>query len=110
MFPRSLPWFRLCLAPFYLVLLGTAGAATVTVTRLDDRNVGCNAGDCSLREAVGLANTMAGDDTITFSIPIPAGITLGNGDIGVTPHNSSNGPRGYAPPGAGNKINPNFFT
>ena len=44
-----------------------ASAATFTVTRADDRNQTCAAGDCSLREAVAAANAAATDDTINFA-------------------------------------------
>src|SRR3954451_10061826 len=92
MFARSFRSFRFYFAAVYVALAGTAGAATVTVTRLDDRDVGCNAGDCSLREAIALANTMAGDDTVAVSVPTPATITLVNGDIALTSNIVVNGP------------------
>ncbi|MFL6520332.1 MAG: choice-of-anchor Q domain-containing protein [Chthoniobacterales bacterium] len=79
-------------AAISVLILGSAQAATVTVTRLDDRNVGCNAGDCSLREAIALANTQAGDDTIAFSVPTPATISLVNGNIAITSNIVVNGP------------------
>ncbi len=58
-----------------ILLLGlplqSAEAATFAVTRTDDPIVdGCDPGDCSLREAVGSANTAAGADTIQ----LPAGL------------------------------------
>src|SRR3954468_23057063 len=73
------------------LIIASAVGATITVTRLDDRNTGCTAGDCSLREAIGLANTQAGDDTIAFGIPSPATITLINGEIAVTTNLIING-------------------
>jgi CSLREA domain-containing protein/uncharacterized repeat protein (TIGR01451 family) len=46
-----------------------AVAATFTVNSSDDHNDGtCNAGDCTLREAINAANTNAGTDTIAFAI------------------------------------------
>jgi CSLREA domain-containing protein len=75
-----------------LIAASFADAAIITVTRPDDRNVGCNAGDCSLREAIALANTQAGDDTISFSIPTPATITLINREIAVTSNLVIDGP------------------
>ena len=58
-----------------LALLVVAGegqpayAATFTVTKTADTNDGVCDGDCSLREAIGAANALAGADTIT----VPAG-------------------------------------
>ncbi len=46
-----------------------AYAATFTVTKTADTNDGTCDGDCSLREAIGAANALAGADTIT----VPAG-------------------------------------
>src|SRR5829696_6298833 len=78
-----------------LVLLFAAGAraATITVTRGDDRNAACDPGvDCSLREAVALANSQAGDDTILFDVPVPATITLTDGEIAITSNVVIRGP------------------
>lgn len=47
-----------------------AWAATFTVNSSDDANDGtCNAGHCSLREAIIAANALAGADDIAFAIP-----------------------------------------
>jgi CSLREA domain-containing protein len=105
MFARSPVRSQIWVAAISVLILGTAHAATVTVTRLDDRNVGCSAGDCSLREAIALANTQAGDDTIAFSIPTPATITLDNGDIAITSNIIVNGPGIEALTVDGNNIN-----
>src|SRR4051812_47290030 len=105
MFARSPVRSQFWVAAISVLILGTAHAATVTVTRLDDRNVGCSAGDCSLREAIALANTQAGDDTIAFSIPSPATIGLDNGDIAVTSNIIVNGPGINALTVDGNNIN-----
>ena len=58
---------------FIFSSVAVANAATLTVTRSDDRNVGCDSGvDCSLREAVNAANATTTDDTITFA----SGVTI----------------------------------
>src|SRR5437763_326179 len=80
-------------AALFLTLV-CADAAVITVTRLDDRNVGCNAGDCSLREALALADSQAGDDTIGFSVPTPSTITLQNGEIAINSNVTINGVAG----------------
>ena len=50
----------------YFVIVGTANAATFTVTKVADTNDGvCNA-DCSLREAFTASNTAPSSDTIEF--------------------------------------------
>ncbi|MEJ2709538.1 MAG: CSLREA domain-containing protein [Anaerolineales bacterium] len=47
-----------------------AGAATYTVNTTSDENDGsCSDGDCSLRDAIILANANPGADTIQFNIP-----------------------------------------
>lgn len=56
----------------FLVVMATlalsAQAGTFTVTRADDRNDVCASGvDCSLREAVRVAGSSAGNDVIDFS-------------------------------------------
>ena len=48
----------------------TQAQLTLTVTNTDDRNTACVSGvDCSLREAVSVANATAANDTINFAIP-----------------------------------------
>ncbi|MDQ3710889.1 MAG: thrombospondin type 3 repeat-containing protein [Acidobacteriota bacterium] len=57
------------LLPFF-ILIFTVGvnAATFTVNRSDDRNAVCISGvDCSLREAVNMANVSPSDDIINFA-------------------------------------------
>src|SRR5205085_10990510 len=87
----------LALASIFLFSAATnASAATITVTRTDDRNATCNPGvDCSLREAVTLANSTAGDDTINFNLPLPSTITLtqaSGGELLVTSNITFAGP------------------
>jgi CSLREA domain-containing protein len=43
-----------------------ANAATYTVTKIADTNDGVCNGDCSLREAIAVANATTADDTIVF--------------------------------------------
>jgi CSLREA domain-containing protein len=45
----------------------TMAQLSLTVTRSDDRNAVCISGDCSLREAINAANTVATNDTINFA-------------------------------------------
>ena len=54
-----------------LSLIPEAQAATFTVSKTADTNDGVCDGDCSLREAIGAANSNAGADTIS----LPAGTT-----------------------------------
>ncbi len=73
--------FDLALIKFFAVLMFVAGfsgigyGATLTVTKTADTNDGVCDADCSLREAVAVAKTTFGDDTIEFS-PDLALITL----------------------------------
>jgi CSLREA domain-containing protein len=70
---------------FILFFTFSAHATTFTVTRTDDRNVACNSGDCSLREAVNAANVNADSDSINFSLPsLPTNITLTIGELLIT--------------------------
>jgi hypothetical protein len=66
------------------VYLPIAQAATITVTNTNDSGAG------SLRQALAIANN---DDTIDFSVPTPATITLASGQIQVTKSVTINGPR-----------------
>ena len=53
-----------------IVLIGKAVNPTITVNKTDDHDdTVCDATDCTLREAINLANTQTGSDTIEFSIP-----------------------------------------
>ncbi|MEO6333976.1 MAG: CSLREA domain-containing protein, partial [Pyrinomonadaceae bacterium] len=73
----------------YMNSPGNAGASTaliLTVTKTADTNDGaCNA-DCSLREAIGAANSVASDDTIQFDPSVfstPQIIALTSGQLPV---------------------------
>ena len=79
-----------------------AAAATYTVNVTSDENDGsCSDGDCSLRDAIILANTNPGADTISFNIPGCGGVctiqpasslpALSDGDTTID---------GYSQPGA----------
>ncbi len=72
-------------------MCGASFGATLTVTKTADTNDGvCNA-DCSLREAIAVANSTAANDTITFNIPTTDAncassvctITLGGTQLGI---------------------------
>ncbi|OLE50819.1 MAG: hypothetical protein AUG51_26075 [Acidobacteria bacterium 13_1_20CM_3_53_8] len=65
---------------------GSLPTTFYTVTRNDDRNATCNPGvDCSLREAVALADSTAGDQLIDFSGSLLGQtITLGGSQISIT--------------------------
>lgn len=81
------------LLPLFLLLFTVSiNAATYTVTRSDDRNANCVLGDCSLREAVSLANSIPSADTITFAFNIPAVINLKVGEIVLTDDITISGP------------------
>lgn len=79
--------FRICSIVFVLVLLaGSSSAifgATYTVTKTADTSDGLCDADCSLREAVIVANGTADNDTIVFSALFnsPQTITLGGTEI-----------------------------
>ena len=76
---------RLLTAVFLFTLFAAvAHAETLTVTRTDDRDATCNPNDCSLREAIGTANAMTGDDVVVFDLPSPATITLSEGALEIT--------------------------
>ncbi len=69
-----------------------APAAAFTPTRFDDPAPdGCNPGDCSLREAIITANSLAGPDTValaagtyTLSIPGTGEDAAADGDLDIT--------------------------
>ncbi|MGC2234761.1 MAG: choice-of-anchor Q domain-containing protein [Pyrinomonadaceae bacterium] len=58
------------LAIFFTVASGGALGATFTVTKTADTNDGACDADCSLREAIAMANAAAGDDIINFDAGI----------------------------------------
>lgn len=82
---------RPALAAALLGIVGSAAAMDITVTRFDDPSpTACTPTDCSLREAVLLANVLVGADTIhlsagAYQLTIPgAGEDLGaTGDLDV---------------------------
>ncbi len=52
-------------------------AAAILVTKTADTDGTCNSGvDCSVREAIKLANAQSGDDTITFAPGLTGTINL----------------------------------
>ncbi|MGH8122661.1 MAG: hypothetical protein ACREPT_07790, partial [Rudaea sp.] len=56
---------RCAFAAALFAIAGSAAAVDITVTRFDDpAPAGCTPSDCSLREAVLLANSLVGADTI----------------------------------------------
>jgi CSLREA domain-containing protein len=58
---------KILLTLFILLFHVGTNAATVIVTRADDRNETCVSGvDCSLREAISAANASPDDDIINF--------------------------------------------
>jgi CSLREA domain-containing protein len=70
------------------------GAATLTVTRFDDPNPdGCTPTDCSLREAVQLANALSGADTVLLAAGLYQLTRPGAGeDANLTGDLDSSGP------------------
>ena len=89
-----------------LAHLLTAGwAATFTVNSAAD-GADANPGNgvcatstnvCTLRAAVGEANALAGDDTVTFSLPAGTTISLTGGAINITSNLIINGPTATSP-------------
>jgi predicted outer membrane repeat protein len=63
-----------------------AGAATFTVTNLNDTGAG------SLRDAIGQANAAAGADTITFAADLSGTIALTGGELQITDSTTIRGP------------------
>ncbi|MFN8524400.1 MAG: choice-of-anchor Q domain-containing protein [Chloroflexota bacterium] len=94
---RHLP--RVCnplaLAAALLVALVAPGAqpvraaATITVRSLADSGGTCPGADCTLRQAIAVANA---GDTIDFSVPTPATIELTSGELLVTKSLAIKGP------------------
>jgi CSLREA domain-containing protein len=81
---------QICSVLFCLVLslvsVSLVQAATFIVTKTADTNDGVCDSDCSLREAIGAANTAAGDDVIEFDAAVFAvsqQINLTNGILSV---------------------------
>ena len=61
-----------------------APATTFTVNSTDDMDDGtCNGAHCSLREAINAANGAAGADSIAFTLPPSATITLGGTQLPI---------------------------
>lgn len=84
-FPHSLTQHLLGLA---LILFGlSAGAATFTVTNLNDNGPG------SLRQAILDANATVDDDTIIFQSSLSGTITLTSGEFAISSNIAINGPR-----------------
>ncbi len=67
-------WLSIGLVVALIILILPAqqvGASTFTVNTTSDENDGsCSDGDCSLRDAIILANNNPGNDTIEFEIPM----------------------------------------
>lgn len=62
------------------IYLTQPGVPTLTVNALDDIDNGiCDSSHCSLREAINLANTVAGEQRIAFNLPSPYEILLTSG-------------------------------
>jgi CSLREA domain-containing protein len=55
--------------PMSAVLTGAATGALIVNSLADPGTGGCNATECTLREAMAAANDLPGDDLITFDIP-----------------------------------------
>ena len=57
--------------------IGAVELTPIFVTTVDDHNDGtCSVGDCTLREAINLANTQSGNDTIAFAAGVSGTIQL----------------------------------
>ncbi|HKX82831.1 MAG TPA: CSLREA domain-containing protein, partial [Pyrinomonadaceae bacterium] len=69
-------------------------AATFTVnSTIDPGNGVCNAGECTLREAIAESNSTPGVvDTIVFSLPAGSMITLTQGQLLITRSVTITGP------------------
>lgn len=81
------PLLRSTLLPVTLLLAAPlAGAATFTVTNLDDSGAG------SLRAAIAAANAGAGADTIRFQAGLSGTITLSSGEIRIADALTLEGP------------------
>ena len=81
------------LSAFSLFAVSITNAASFTVdTILDNESNGCLIGQCTLREAVGDANTLPGSDTINFQAGLTGTITLTGGALFITSDITLNGP------------------
>ena len=81
----------LCIAVAMFLTVGTANAATYTVTKTADTNDGVCDADCSLREAVTAANASADNDEIVFDAAVfftPQTITLSGTEIVILQNGS----------------------
>lgn len=77
---------------FFLFTI-SAQAATFTVTTLaDNESDGCSTNQCTLREAVETANSVAGSDTIVFQTGLSGVIVLNGTQILITSNITINGP------------------
>lgn len=82
---------RICLGVLSTFLLSSAVfSATFTVTKTADTNDGACDADCSLREAIGAANSAAGDDVINFGAIFGSNqtITLSLGEMVIANNGS----------------------
>lgn len=98
-YPRFIPLLGLVLSLFGL----SAGAATFTVTNLNDSGPG------SLRQVILDANATADDDTIAFQSGLSGTITLTTGEITISSNLTINGPGANVLAVSGNK-NTRIFT
>jgi CSLREA domain-containing protein len=81
------------LSAFSLFAASMTNAAVFTVnTPADNESNGCLIGQCTLREAIGDANTLPGSDTINFQAGITGTITLTGGALFITSDITVNGP------------------
>lgn len=81
----------------------SAGAATFTVTNLNDSGPG------SLRQAILDANAAAGDDTVVFQNSLGGTITLTSGQIEIASNININGPGADVLAISGNQISRIFY-
>ena len=59
--------------------IGAVELTPIFVTTVDDHDDGtCSVGDCTLREAINLANAQSGNDTIAFAAGVSGTIQLGS--------------------------------
>ena len=81
-------------ASIIFVLAVSARAATFTVNSTNDPGNGvCNAGECTLREAIAKSNSTPGVvDTIVFNLPAGSMITLTQGQLLITRSVTITGP------------------
>lgn len=80
-----------CFALTMLLAAVSAEAAVYTVTKTADTNDGVCDSDCSLREAIGVANGTSENDVVVFALPFfstPRVITLAGSEIVVANNGS----------------------